>query len=433
MKICIIGSGYVGLVTGACLADIENEITCLDIDEKKVRHLRSGEIPIFEPNLQNLVKKNINAGFLKFESSYKKITDINLFFICVDTPNDVNNNPNLKNLYAVCESLCNSIKTDAIVVLKSTVPLGTNRNITNIFNAKLPKNISVDVVSNPEFLREGSAINDFMRPERIIIGSKSNHSISVLKDLYSPFNRKSDKVIVMSPASAELSKYAANAFLATKISFVNEMAVIAEQIEANMHEVRDGLGSDSRIGDQFLYAGLGYGGSCFPKDINALINFQKEHDIQSNILQAAHNQNKNMENLFISKILKIFDDASQISLLFWGASFKPNTDDVRESIAIKIISRLSDKFKSIGLYDPKALLKAKAALNKNNNIFFLEDKYEKIDSFDALIICTEWKEFWNPDFKQLQKMKSKVVLDGRNILNRYKVEENDLTYIGIGT
>ena len=183
MKICIIGSGYVGLVTGACLADIENEITCLDIDEKKVRHLRSGEIPIFEPNLQNLVKKNINAGFLKFESSYKKITDINLFFICVDTPNDVNNNPNLKNLYAVCESLCNSIKTDAIVVLKSTVPLGTNRNITNIFNAKLPKNISVDVVSNPEFLREGSAINDFMRPERIIIGSKSNHSISVLKDL----------------------------------------------------------------------------------------------------------------------------------------------------------------------------------------------------------------------------------------------------------
>jgi len=433
MKICIIGSGYVGLVTGACLADMENEVTCLDIDIKKVESLRSGLIPIFEPDLEELVKKNISTGFLKFESLYADVTDSDLFFICVDTPNDTNQKPDLKNLHAVCESLCDSLIKDAIVVLKSTVPLGTNFKITKLFNEKLSKTLSVDVVSNPEFLREGSAVNDFMRPERIIIGSNSNHSISVLKELYRPFSRKSDKLIVMSPASAELSKYAANAFLATKISFVNEMALIADKTNADMHEVRKGLGSDSRIGDQFLYAGLGYGGSCFPKDINALINFQNTSNIKSNILEATHSQNKAMEDLFFLKIINRFNDLSKINLLFWGSSFKPNTDDIRESVSLKLISRFLKKSVSIGIYDPKAIEKTREYLKNYKNISYLTDKYQRIDSYDALIICTEWKEFWNPDFSELKKLKAGVIFDGRNILSRQKVLENKLTYIAIGT
>ena len=386
MKICIIGSGYVGLVTGACLADMENEVTCLDIDIKKVESLRSGLIPIFEPDLEELVKKNISTGFLKFESLYADVTDSDLFFICVDTPNDTNQKPDLKNLHAVCESLCDSLIKDAIVVLKSTVPLGTNFKITKLFNEKLSKTLSVDVVSNPEFLREGSAVNDFMRPERIIIGSNSNHSISVLKELYRPFSRKSDKLIVMSPASAELSKYAANAFLATKISFVNEMALIADKTNADMHEVRKGLGSDSRIGDQFLYAGLGYGGSCFPKDINALINFQNTSNIKSNILEATHSQNKAMEDLFFLKIINRFNDLSKINLLFWGSSFKPNTDDIRESVSLKLISRFLKKSVSIGIYDPKAIEMTREYLKNYKNISYLTDKYQRIDSYDCSIL-----------------------------------------------
>jgi len=433
MKVCIIGSGYVGLVTGACLADMENDVVCLDIDIKKVESLRAGQIPIYEPDLENLVKKNIQNGFLKFESLYENVTDAEIFFICVDTPNDKNQQPDLRNLHTVCESLCNSLIKNAIIVLKSTVPLGTNHSVTNIFNAKLPKNISVDIVSNPEFLREGSAVNDFMRPERIIIGSNSDHSIKVLNELYRPFSRKSDKLIIMSPASAELSKYAANAFLATKISFVNEIALIAEKVDANMHEVREGLGSDSRIGDQFLYAGLGYGGSCFPKDLDALISFQSDNNIQSNILKSAYNQNKAMENFFYTKIMNCFDDPSNTRLLFWGTSFKPNTDDIRESIAIKLISRIANKFHSIGLFDPKALEKSKIELKKYNNLVFLKDKYESIETYDALIICTEWKEFWNPDFQKLKKIKSRIILDGRNILDKHQVIENELIYIGIGT
>ena len=433
MKICIIGSGYVGLVTGACLADMENEVTCLDIDRTKVESLRSGSIPIFEPDLEELVKKNISTGFLKFESHNKNVAESDLFFICVDTPNDENQKPDLKNLHAVCESLCELLTKDAIIILKSTVPLGTNFKLTQLFNERLSKNLSVDVVSNPEFLREGSAVNDFMRPERIIIGSNSNHSISVLKELYRPFSRKSDKLIVMSPASAELSKYAANAFLATKISFVNEMAVIADKTNADMHEVRRGLGSDSRIGDQFLYAGLGYGGSCFPKDINALINFQSTNNIKSNILEATHLQNKAMEDLFFLKIIKRFDDLSKINLLFWGSSFKPNTDDIRESVSIKLISRFAEQSVSVGIYDPKALEKTKSRFKNFKNVTHLTDKYQNIDSYDALIICTEWKEFWNPDFSQLKKLKAGVIFDGRNILSRQKVIENKLTYIAIGT
>ncbi|MDB2665363.1 UDP-glucose/GDP-mannose dehydrogenase family protein [Gammaproteobacteria bacterium] len=433
MKVSIIGSGYVGLVTGACLADMENHVTCLDIDKSKIQSLNSGSIPIYEPDLSDLVKKNITAGFLNFVSSYSKISDADIFFICVDTPNDQNQKPNLNNLFSVCNSLCNILTKNSVVVLKSTVPLGTNGVISRLFGENLPKNISAEVVSNPEFLREGSAISDFVRPERIIIGSNSDHAISILKDLYAPYSRKKNKILTMSPASAELSKYASNSFLATKISFINEMAIIAEEVGADMHEVRDGIGSDSRIGDQFLYSGLGYGGSCFPKDINALISFQNENNLSSNILQATNTQNKSMEIFFISKILDFFQEPETKSLLFWGSAFKPNTDDVRESISIKLILFLAEKFASIGLYDPKALDNSRIALENKDNVLFLTNKYEDIDNYDALIICTEWKEFWNPNYEKLKKIKSKAIFDGRNILKKEKVIKNGLTYFGIGT
>lgn len=433
MKVSIIGSGYVGLVTGACLADMENHVTCLDIDKKKIKSLNIGSVPIFEPGLTELVKKNIKVGFLNFVSSYSKISDADIFFICVDTPNDQNQKPNLNNLFSVCNSLCSILTKNTVVVLKSTVPLGTNQEISRLFKEKLPKNISVDVVSNPEFLREGSAISDFMRPERIIIGSSSDHAISILNDLYAPYSRKKNKILIMSPASAELSKYASNSFLATKISFINEMAIIAEEVGADMHEVREGIGSDSRIGDQFLYAGLGYGGSCFPKDINALISFQNENNLKSNILKATHLQNKSMEIFFTSKILDFFGEPKTKSLLFWGSSFKPNTDDVRESISIKLILFLAKQFASIALYDPKALDNSRIVLENIDNVLFLSNKYEGIEQYDALIICTEWKEFWNPDYEKLKKMKSKVIFDGRNILKKEVAIKNGLTYFGIGT
>jgi len=430
VKVSIIGSGYVGLVTGACLADMQNNVTCLDIDEDKVKSLSLAQVPIFEPGLAELVKKNIDLGYLEFTSSYNNILDTDLFFICVDTPNDSTNKPNLTNLDAVCKTLSQLPIHDATIVLKSTVPLGTNNRITNFF---LASGLAVDVVSNPEFLREGSAINDFMRPERIIIGSSSTKSVQKLQTLYRPFSRKSNKIISMSPASAELSKYAANSFLATKISFMNEIAEVAEKTGANMHEVRQGVGSDSRIGDQFLYAGLGYGGSCFPKDINALIHFQSDQGIKSNILQATHEQNSSMEYFFTKKLLNYFPDPSKTKLLFWGLSFKPNTDDIRESIAIKIITALAPEFLSIGVYDPKSLQNAKEEMELIPNLLYLDNKYEQIDEYDALVICTEWKEFWNPDFSRLASLKSKAVFDGRNILSRDEVEENDLLYFGIGT
>lgn len=433
MKICIIGSGYVGLVTGACLADIGHDITCMDISKKRITGLKKGRIPIYEPTLENLIHKNQKTKNISFTSSYKDLSEHTLFFICVDTPNGPKNKPNLKNLFSVCDSLGNTIATDSLVILKSTVPLGTNRDVYSRISRKLKKSVSVDVVSNPEFLREGSAVNDFLRPERIIIGTHSKSVQHTLKTLYKPLCRKSDKIIFMSPESAELSKYAANAFLATKISFMNEIAEIADVTGANIHEVRQGIGSDSRIGKDFLYAGLGYGGSCFPKDLVALTQFQKEHQLKSLLIQATQDQNMDSIARFTRKILSAFPGNKDAAVIIWGAAFKPNTDDIRESLAIKIIEGIAKRFTTVYIYDPEAAKNAKEKLSSLNNIIFIKNKYTHLSKCDALVICTEWKEFWNPDFKKLKSLKKSIIFDGRNILNRSEVESHSLVYDGIGS
>jgi UDPglucose 6-dehydrogenase len=434
LKISIIGSGYVGLVTGSCLAEIGHSVTCLDINKKRVANLKKGILPIYEPQLENLVAKNIKNKNLNFTDTYASITEHAIFFICVDTPNNNQNKPNLKNLFSVISSLGDIIKEDAIVVLKSTVPLGTNQEVYKRLIKKIDnKKLKITVVSNPEFLREGSAVNDFMKPERIIIGTDSFKARKILQSIYKPLCRKSDKIIFMSTNSAELTKYSANAFLATKISFVNEIAAIAELVGADMHEVRKGIGSDSRIGKDFLYAGLGYGGSCFPKDLKALSYFQKVNGLHSSIISATQERNNHNVSSFVEKINFSFKEPKTSSLLIWGSSFKPDTDDIRESLAIKVINSLSDKFKNIYVYDPEAAKNTKEFFHDVNNVVFIKNKYNQISNCSGLVICTEWKEFWNPDYKKLSLLKERIILDGRNILNRKDVEKNNLIYKGIGT
>ena len=433
MKICIIGSGYVGLVTGACLAEIGHSVTCLDISKPRIKALKRGIIPIFEPALEHLIHKNQESKNIAFTNSYENISDQNIFFICVDTPNGPNNKPNLKNLFSVCDSLAEVISCDAILVLKSTVPLGTNSEIRSKISKKINKDFKVDIVSNPEFLREGSAVNDFLKPERIIIGSDSEYAKNTLTALYKPLCRKADKIIFMSSESAELTKYSANAFLATKISFMNEIAEIAEITGADMHEIRQGIGTDSRIGKDFLYAGLGYGGSCFPKDLVALTHFQKVNNIQSLLIQATQDRNFKNISSFIKKIISSIQVQKKVSVMVWGAAFKPDTDDIRESLAIKVIEGISKKFNTVYVYDPEAEKNAKATLLGKNNIVFVKKKYTHLSKCDALVICTEWKEFWNPDFRKLKSLKQGIIFDGRNILNRSEVESHNLTYEGIGT
>jgi UDPglucose 6-dehydrogenase len=434
LKISIIGSGYVGLVTGACLAEIGHSVTCLDINKKRITNLKKGILPIYEPQLENLVVKNIKNKNLNFTHTYTDIIDQTIFFICVDTPNNSQNKPDLKNLFSVISNLGCMIKEDSIVVLKSTVPLGTNLEVQNRLVKKIGnKKLKITVVSNPEFLREGSAVNDFMKPERIIIGTDSAKARDILKSIYKPLCRKSDKIIYMSTNSAELTKYSANAFLATKISFVNEIAEIAELVGADMHEVRQGIGSDSRIGKDFLYAGLGYGGSCFPKDLKALSYFQKVNGLQSSIILATQERNHYNVSSFVKKVNLSFKKPKTSSLLIWGSSFKPDTDDIRESLAISVIQSLSNKFKKIYVYDPEASKNTRKFFNDVANVAFVSNKYNQISNCAGLVICTEWKEFWNPDFKKLSLLKEGIILDGRNILNRKDVEKNNLIYQGIGT
>lgn len=434
MKISIIGSGYVGLVTGACLAEIGHSVTCLDINKKRITNLKKGILPIYEPQLKNLVINNIKSKNLNFTHTYSSIDEHTIFFICVDTPNNKQNKPNLKNLFSVISSLGNIIKEDSIVILKSTVPLGTNQKVHKRLIKKIDnKELKISVVSNPEFLREGSAVNDFMRPERIIIGTDSPEAKDILQTIYKPLCRKSDKVIFMSTNSAELTKYSANAFLATKISFINEISEIAELVGADMHEVRKGMGSDSRIGKDFLYAGLGYGGSCFPKDLKALSYFQKANGLPSSIISATQERNNYNVSSFVQKINLSFKDPKSSSLLIWGSSFKPNTDDIRESLAIKVIKSLSNKFKKIYVYDPEASKNTREFFHGLDKVAFIKNKYNQISHCAGLVICTEWKEFWNPDYNKLSLLKENIILDGRNILNRKDVEKNGLIYKGIGT
>ncbi|MDB3881707.1 UDP-glucose/GDP-mannose dehydrogenase family protein [Gammaproteobacteria bacterium] len=433
MKITIIGTGYVGLVTGACFADMGHHVICIDNNPVVVRALNKGQMPFFEPNLERLVQKNLKNKRLLITSSYKKGCINEIIFICIDTPSDQNGSPNLKNLFSAVDSIGKHIRSDSLVVTKSTIPLGTNKKILLQLQKLIDPNVNIEICSNPEFLREGSAVRDFMRPDRIIIGSNTDKALGKLTSLYSPLNRKSNKIISMSIESAELVKYAANAFLATKISFINKISQISEKSGANIHDVSYGIGSDSRIGSEFLNAGLGYGGSCFPKDIKALIKEEKMLGIKNSILKKVQQTNDEQYLAFVNKIKSYHGRKLKNKILMiWGLSFKPNTDDIRESIAIKIIQEIAPSVHQLKLYDPQATANASKALKHITNISFINNQYQDIDECHSLVICTDWKEFHNPKLHFLKTLQEKVIFDGRNILDPKKLKGNGFAYLGIG-
>ena len=436
MNIAIIGTGYVGLVTGACLADLGNNVVCIDSNIEKINNIKKSVMPFYEPGLKEIVSRNLKNSRLSFVSKYNYISSSELIFLCLDTPTGKSGKADLTNLYQALESLSKYLCKSATIVMKSTVPLGTNRKVIDKLTKTLVKNqkdIQISICSNPEFLKEGSAINDFLRPERIVIGADSSKTFELMHRLYKPLNRKTNKIIEMTIESAELTKYASNTFLATKISFINQIAKIAELSNANIHEIRRGMGSDSRIGKDFLYAGLGYGGSCFPKDIKALIETEKNLNLDSSFFREVNNINDSMIKNLEEKIKKFYKGSSlrDKTIMIWGISFKPNTDDVRDSVAIKFAKTISKKVKKIYMYDPmvKSLPKA---LAETSNIFFSNNQYSNIKECDALVICTEWKEFWDPDIKIISDLKDNVIFDGRNILDAVSLEISGIKYYGIG-
>ena len=410
MNITIIGTGYVGLVSGACFAELGNKVTCLDINSKIISQLKKSKVSFFEPDLEKLVQKNIKKKKLIFTTSYDEGCKNDIFFICVDTPDDGSGSPDLKSLDSVLTMLKKKIQRDAILVLKSTLPIGTNRSISDSMSENfLPKNINIDVCSNPEFLKEGSAVKDFMK-------------------------RKSNQLFHMSIESAELTKYASNAFLATKISFMNEIALISEKSGANIHQVREGMGADKRIGSDFLNAGLGFGGSCFPKDLKALITFEKKNKIKDGIIENALKINQNQVKLFAKKIRSKFRSSlNDKSFVVWGLAFKPNTDDTRDSVAIELIKLIAPQVKRLYVYDPKVRKDSlRSELKKYGNIQFLTSQYENFHLANGLIICTEWDDFKDPSIDELAKLQDRMIFDGRNILDSKAIKENNFSYLGIG-
>ncbi len=436
MNITVIGTGYVGLVTGACLADLGHTVKCLDIDKRKIDNLKSGIVPFYEPGLDTILEKGLINKRLSFTSSYSEATkDIMIYFNCVGTPPMEDGSSDLRHISDSLINLSKHIKKDSIIFIKSTVPVGTNSSMQNLLDVNSLENVNIRLASNPEFLKEGDAVRDFMRPDRIVIGTHDDEIASLAKDLYQPLNKQKDKMIIMKPHAAELTKYASNSFLATKISFMNELARLCDTLEIDIEDIRKGMGSDPRIGSHFLYAGLGYGGSCFPKDIDALLDTFKKNHLENKVLSSVKLINETQFEYFLNKILKHYADSdlSEKSFSIWGLSFKPETDDIRDSVSIKLIKKLSRKCKRLFLYDPVAAQVAKSELQEFNNLCFVEGPYDSIKESNALIICTEWKIFWNPDFNNLRSLKDKIIFDGRNILNGHKVNQYGLEYLGIGT
>ena len=434
MNITIIGTGYVGLVTGLCFASVGHDVVCLDNDKKKVKLLNAGKPTIYENNVSEYLEKNLKRKRIQFTSSYiKAINHSNIVFIAVDTPPKKSGESDLTSLKKVCKSVSKVSQKDLIIIEKSTVPVATHIIIKNIIEKESNYKIKVKIVSNPEFLREGCAINDFIKPDRIVIGTDDLSLHDIFKEIYAPFNRKMDKIQFMDIKSAELTKYASNAMLATKISFINEIANIAEVIGANIDFVRKGIGADSRIGHEFLYPGCGYGGSCFPKDLKSLIHTSKKKSYKPELLQSVEDLNKRQKILPYIKIRKYYkNDLKNKKIAVWGLSFKPNTDDTRFAPSIDIIEKLLSSGAFVSAYDPVASL---LSLFNRYKKRYRESKtsLSAIHKADALIICTEWKEFWsiNPnEFKT--RMISPVIFDGRNIYNDKIMSNAEIIYFPIG-
>ncbi len=431
MNIAVVGTGYVGSVSGACFAETGNEVICVDIDQRKVDMLNQGIPPIYEPGLEDVLRRNLDAGRLSFTTNLKKAVDhAEIIFLALPTPPGEDGSADLKYVLKVAEDISHIISDYKIIVNKSTVPVGTAEKVANVIKANT--DVEFDVVSNPEFLREGQAIGDFLKPDRVVVGVDSEKAGEQMERLYAPFVRQGNPIYVMDVRSAELTKYAANSYLAARISFMNEIANICEKVGADVNNVRTGMGSDSRIGKQFLYAGVGYGGSCFPKDVTALHRTSRQYGYEFNILDSVINVNANQRLLFIDKVKNYFNgDLAGKKFAIWGLAFKPNTDDIREAPAVDIIRALLDAGASVSAYDPEAMENVKGIFG--DEITFVEAGYDTLPNADALLIVTEWHIFRTPDFGKMKKlMKEPVIFDGRNLYDLKNMKEQGFYYESIG-
>jgi len=430
-KIAVVGTGYVGLVTGTCFAETGNQVTCIDIDEAKVSQMRKGEVPFFEPGLELLFKKNVKTGNLKFtESLIDGVKDAQIIFLALPTPPGEDGSADLSYVLGVAEELGKIIQDYKVIVNKSTVPVGTSDKVCSY----VKKNSQVDfsVVSNPEFLRQGQAVNDFMNPDRIVVGCSDDRAKNILEGLYRPFIESGSLIHFMDEKSSELTKYAANSFLATKITFMNEVANFCELIGANVDYVREAVGSDKRIGDKFLYPGIGFGGSCFPKDIKALVKSCNDSGYEFEILNSVVQINQRQKTIIYPKLMNYFKgDLSGKKIAFWGLSFKPDTDDLREAPSLYMIEKLLQHNIEISVFDPEAMDKSRKILG--DTVVYGEDQYSILKDADALVICTEWKVFNNPDFAKMKTfMKETVIFDGRNLFNIDDMTAKGFYYSSIG-
>ena len=431
MKISVIGTGYVGLVTGTCLAETGNEVLCVDIDKEKVKKMQQGEVPIYEPHLDVLFERNINANRLKFSTSLEEgLEHSEVIFLALPTPEDEDGSADLKYILGVANDIGKLITEYKVIIDKSTVPVGTSEKV----EAAIKRNSKVDfdVVSNPEFLREGFAVDDFLKPERIVIGASSEKAIKIMQTLYKPFVRSGNPIIIMDEKSAELTKYAANSFLAAKITFMNEIANFCDKVGADVDKVRIGMGTDSRIGKRFLFPGIGYGGSCFPKDVKALHKSGKDSNYDFKILDAVIDVNQDQKTILVPRIKSFFNNnLNGKTFAIWGLAFKPETDDIREAPALYIIDELLAAGAQVKVFDPEAMPNVRRKLG--DKIEFSPDMYSTLKSTDALIICTEWSIFRTPNFNKIKThLNQAVIFDGRNLYDSNDVADNGIKYFSIG-
>ncbi len=432
----MVGTGYVGLVSGTCFAEAGINVTCFDIDKQKIENLKSGHIPIYEPGLEKLVNKNVKSERLNFSVDLaNNLQGVEVVFSAVGTPPDEDGSADLSYVLQVAKEVGQNMTDYLVFVTKSTVPIGTAKKVKKVITDELKKrgkNIEFDVASNPEFLKEGSAVQDFMKPDRIVIGVESERAKKIMKRLYKPFLLNGHPILFMDIPSAEMTKYAANSMLATKISFMNDIANLCEIVGADVTNVRKGIGSDSRIGNKFLYAGTGYGGSCFPKDVKALIKTAEEQNYSLEILKAVENVNERQKSVLYNKLYTYFKgNLKDKNIAVWGLAFKPNTDDMREAPSLVLIRKLLNAGAKITAYDPAAIKEAKRILG--NTVTYVENKSDVLKDADALILVTEWNEFRVPDYNKMRKlMRNKLVIDGRNIYDPAEMKENGFEYLGIG-
>jgi UDPglucose 6-dehydrogenase len=440
MKLSIFGTGYVGLVSGACLAEVGHEVVCVDVDAVKIANLQAGVLPIWEPGLETLVQRNVKEGRLHFTTDAAlAVQHGQVQFIAVGTPPDEDGSADMQYVLSVAESIAAHMADYRVIVNKSTVPVGTASQVQARVGDVLSSRGAVfefDVVSNPEFLKEGAALNDFLKPDRIVIGTSSERAQALMRELYEPFNRNHDRIIYMDARSAELTKYAANAMLATKISFMNEMANLAERLGADIEAVRKGIGADPRIGYQFIYPGCGYGGSCFPKDVQALAHSAQQIGYEAQLLQAVEAVNNRQKNTLFTKLGQYFGSVAALkgkTIAVWGLAFKPNTDDMRAAPSRNLMEALWQAGATVQAFDPVAMKEAALIYGSNANLTLGPDQYAALQDADALVVCTEWQQFRAPDFAEMAaRMRSKVIVDGRNLYQPQKLQSEGWSYLSVG-